>query len=133
MAVRHFSNPVSLARLVMRETSHCALSNEGALAFARKIGFPILDDPMELVTAQAKKKCNSYLEYQNAVSSHIEGRPSEECHDTVGAVAIDASGRLACATSTGEDFNFSGLRKERYVPGIVMKCCVNPNSQQFPY
>ncbi|CAB4045254.1 isoaspartyl peptidase L-asparaginase-like, partial [Paramuricea clavata] len=101
MAVSQFSNPVSLARRVMEETPHCALNIEGCLAFAKKIGYPILKDPMELVTEQAKMKGNAFNKYNNAVHSHIEGRSTEEYHDTVGAVAMDATGCIACATSTG--------------------------------
>ena len=101
MAVSQFSNPVSLARHVMEKTPHCALNIEGSLAFAKKIGYPVLKDPMELVTEQAKVKGNAFKKYNNAVHSHIEGRSTDEYHDTVGAVAMDTTCRIACATSTG--------------------------------
>ena len=101
MAVRQFSNPVSLARHVMEKTPHCAFNTEGSLAFAKKIKYPILKDPMELVTAQAKAKGNLFNKYDHAVHSHVEGRSTDEYHDTVGAVAMDTTCRVACATSTG--------------------------------
>lgn len=101
MAVSHFSNPISLARRVMDETPHCALSPGGSLAFAKKIGYSILEDPTELVTEQARMKGVRFSNYDKAVHSHVEGRTTEESHDTVGAVAMDADGRIACATSTG--------------------------------
>jgi isoaspartyl peptidase/L-asparaginase-like protein (Ntn-hydrolase superfamily) len=102
MAVSQFSNPISLARRVMEETPHCALNTEGSLAFAKKIGYPVLKDSMELVTEQAKMRGNAFNKYDKAVHSHIEGRSTEEYHDTVGAVAMDATGCIACATSTGK-------------------------------
>ena len=102
MAVSQFSNPISLARRVMEETPHCALNTEGSLAFAKKIGYPVLKDSMELVTEQAKMRGNAFNKYDKAVHSHIEGRSTEEYHDTVGAVAMDTTGCIACATSTGK-------------------------------
>lgn len=101
MAVSQFSNPISLARHVMEETSHCVLNSEGSVAFAKKIGYPVLKDPMELVTEQAKAKGIAFDKYGNAVHSHIEGKSTDEYHDTVGAVAMDTTCRIACATSTG--------------------------------
>ena len=48
--VRDIANPVSLARKVMEETSHCLLCGEGAMKFANQINFPMLNDPQELIT-----------------------------------------------------------------------------------
>lgn len=78
---RHFKNPVSLSKKIMYESSYCALSGDGALEFAREKNFPICK-PEELI--------------------HTPGPTTDpNASDTVAAVAIDANGHLACATSTG--------------------------------
>jgi beta-aspartyl-peptidase (threonine type) len=87
-AVRFVAHPVSLARLVMTSSEHALLVGEGAVAFAREQGFPLVDEDQLRVE---------------------RGTPAS--HDTVGAVAIDAGGNVAAATSTG------GVRKQ--APGRV--------------
>jgi beta-aspartyl-peptidase (threonine type) len=99
---RHFLNPVSLSKIIMYESLHCALSGDGALEFAQKREFPICE-PDELISELAREKVNvSYENYLDYVKYYYEGKPlGEETHDTVSAVAMDANGHLACAMSTG--------------------------------
>ena len=60
---RHFRNPVSLAKKVMYDSRHCALSGDGALKFATNKNFPTCD-PDELMPEQARKKLRvSYEDY----------------------------------------------------------------------
>jgi len=80
-AVSGIKNPIKLARRVMEDGRHVMLASEGALLFAREIRFP--EVPAEALIVESKKK------------------PSDGKHGTVGCVAIDGSGRLAVATSTG--------------------------------
>ena len=118
---------MTLALEVMRQTPHCLLVGEGALKFARKIGFPILDNPLDLITEESKAKCLNadYSDYSDAVSSIINSKEarslaaklcqpgvksSELEHDTVGAVAMDKHGKIAAATSTGNSGAKDGLR-----------------------
>ena len=85
----------------MYESSHCALSGDGALKFAEdeKINFPTCE-PDELISQIAKEKVSvSYEHYLEYVSYYYDGKPASQ--DTVSAVAMDANGRLACALSTG--------------------------------
>ena len=82
-------NPISVARRVMQETPHVMLAAKGALAFAREQGFD------EVADAEA------YYVLPVGVYEH---ELNEQNHGTVGAVALDLSGGLAAATSTGGIF-----------------------------
>jgi beta-aspartyl-peptidase (threonine type) len=86
-AVRGVANPVSLARLVLERTPHVLLAGPGAEAFAAAQGVPRVE-PAALVTAA-----------QRAALARALG--GERAGGTVGAVARDAAGHLAAATSTG--------------------------------
>lgn len=82
-AIRRVRNPVLVARLVMERSGHALLVGEGAVRFAREHGFGDYDP----VTAEALSA------FQRARADLALG--------TVGAVALDGTGRLAAATSTG--------------------------------
>jgi L-asparaginase / beta-aspartyl-peptidase len=84
-ALQGIKNPIKLARRVMEDGRHVLLVGEGALLFARQIGFPEVP-PESLVAEQEKKRW-------------------QDKHGTVGCVALDRSGRIAVATSTGGIFN----------------------------
>jgi beta-aspartyl-peptidase (threonine type) len=98
-AVQRVRHPVTLARLVMTESKHAMLAGPGAEAFAREHGLPICP-PEELLTGRELERWRA----------EVAGRPHEWDgnaipSDTVGAVAMDAAGNLAAATSTGGTFN----------------------------
>jgi isoaspartyl peptidase/L-asparaginase-like protein (Ntn-hydrolase superfamily) len=82
-------NPISVARCVMEKTPHVMLTGKGALAFAKEQSCELVDDP------------GSYYVLPVGV---YEDEIYEQKHGTVGAVALDTSGRLAAATSTGGTF-----------------------------
>ncbi|KAL3273720.1 hypothetical protein HHI36_015150 [Cryptolaemus montrouzieri] len=99
--VRDIAHPVSLARLVMEKTPHVLLAGSGANKFAEEQGIPRVP-PGSLITNDAVealaqfKKCGQIL-------TEIGGKDENSGEvGTVGAVAIDAKGHLAAATSTGE-------------------------------
>ena len=112
MTVSNFVNPVSLARLVMKDSPHCALSGNGALEFAREQGFKIVD-PEELKgdypnqqVAVGNKDFNAFSEYVYNGEPVKKSRPPQnlpQTYDTVSAVAMDKYGHLACALSTGKN------------------------------
>jgi beta-aspartyl-peptidase (threonine type) len=89
-AVRCVRNPIVLAKAIMETGRHVFLVGDGAERFARAQGFPVASRD-ELVTER------QLLRWQLA---QLKGEPG-----TVGAVAMDQSGHLAAATSTGGIFN----------------------------
>lgn len=101
--VQGIANPVSLARHVMEDTPHCLLAAEGALKFARKIGFPVLENPLELVTNESHARSAQGENYVAMAENYLStgDADNKQGFDTVGALALDSHGRLASATSTG--------------------------------
>lgn len=83
-AVSGIKNPIRLARRVMEDQRHVMLAGEGAILFAREIGFP---------------ECSA-----DALIVESERKRWDSKHGTVGCVAFDANGKLAVATSTGGIF-----------------------------
>jgi len=84
-AVSRIRNPVLAARAVMEKSHHVLLAGRGAERFARAHGLELVPD--------------SYFATQSrlaALRKKLVGH-----HGTVGAVARDANGNLAAATSTG--------------------------------
>ena len=98
---RHFPHPVSIARKIMDESPHCALSGEGALEFARSLGnFDEICAPKDLKGDDCPNQIKlniSQPEYGGQAHLVYVGQDS----DTVSAVAMDVNGYLACANSTG--------------------------------
>ncbi len=92
--VLHVRNPVSLARRVMERSPHVLLSGAGAEEFA-------LEQGVELVprtwfwTERRWEQLQKLRQGDRRAAAHLN------YYGTVGAVALDAQGRLAAATSTG--------------------------------
>jgi beta-aspartyl-peptidase (threonine type) len=95
-ALRRVRNPVLVAHRVMECTPHCLLAGDGALRFARAQGFADHDP----VTEQRRTELAKALAGDRRRGDVAPITPPA-AHDTVGAVALDAEGRLAVATSTG--------------------------------
>ncbi len=93
--IKDVKNPILVAQKVMEETEHILLAGDGAVKFARKMGFKEFNPITEGRKKQLKKRSASSL-YKN-IDKIIEIYGG----GTVGAVAIDKNGKLAAATSTG--------------------------------
>ena len=84
--VSKVKNPVLLARMVMDKTEHVMLIGSGAEKFAEEIGIELVDP--------------SYF-YSEKNLKRVRKSKADEKLGTVGAAALDQSGNLAAATSTG--------------------------------
>jgi beta-aspartyl-peptidase (threonine type) len=93
-AVRHVKNPVELARRVMEKSRHVLLVGEGAEEFALEEGLPLVPN-----TYFRTEERRAQLESERSGQRVSDLIPSSQ--GTVGAVALDAAGNLAAATSTG--------------------------------
>jgi beta-aspartyl-peptidase (threonine type) len=103
--LRGIKNPISLARDVMEKSNHVFLAADGAIEFARHMGYDLLEADYFAVAAR-------YEEWQATQISRPGGEnstePTEKKLGTVGAVACDIAGNIAAATSTG------GMLNKRY-------------------
>lgn len=84
-----FAHPIAIARAVLEQGRHVLFAAEGAAAFAREHGFAPSAD---MVTERARERLERWR--AGLVGEGWAG-------GTVGAVACDAEGRVAAATSTG--------------------------------
>jgi len=85
--IKNYLHAISIARKVMIETKHNLLVGEGAEEFAKKIGF---------------KKTNLLTERGLGLwQKRMAGKRRRLIgHDTIGVVALDQKGNMACGTSS---------------------------------
>ena len=100
--VTHIKNPIQLARTVMEHSDYVLLAGSGAEEFALTRGF-------QLVPRSYFHTAERWRQLERIRAGDGELSPLTISHvGTVGAVARDAQGRLAAATSTG------GMTGKRY-------------------
>jgi beta-aspartyl-peptidase (threonine type) len=120
--VERLRNPIQAARLVLEKSPHVYFVGSGAEQFAHSHGMALIDNA-ELVLNRERERLTHAQAREAAgladltFSGHIlhDDKSPETAflhdparfasHDTVGAVALDAHGNLAAATSTGGTLN----------------------------
>jgi L-asparaginase / beta-aspartyl-peptidase len=90
--VRTTRAPISLARMLMERGPHVLLSYEGADRMAREAGLEQVENKW-FMTDERRRQLEELLAKG--------GFDAEVKYGTVGAVAVDAAGHVAAATSTG--------------------------------
>ena len=109
--VRNVRNPIELAAEVMEKSNHVFLSGKGANDFAIKQGIKL--EPDEFFFSQFRyDQWKAIRDSDNYSLDHTHQGLEELLKDkkfgTVGAVACDANGNIAAATSTG------GMTNKKY-------------------
>jgi len=97
--LRQVKNPINLARVVIEKSPHVMLSGAGAEVFARSMGIEMVD-PQYFITPERKRALERAKQSEKSSGMSLNEDRSYK-YGTVGAVALDKSGNLAAATSTG--------------------------------
>ncbi|NWK45638.1 isoaspartyl peptidase/L-asparaginase family protein [Ralstonia pickettii] len=108
--VKRLRNPILAARAVMERSEHVLFTSEGAEAFAQAQGLEFVEPDYYYTEARyaqwqraRQQDGMALLDHDAASLMAKEAAPIDPDNKfgTVGAVACDAQGRLAAATSTG--------------------------------
>ncbi len=105
--VKNVKNPIKLARLVMEKTEHYLLAGYGANQFAEQMKVEHAPDAYFFTEfryqqlLEAKKEGVIQLDHAQTAQSSKSKVQTTKPIGTVGAVAVDKTGNLAAATSTG--------------------------------
>ncbi|WP_343160889.1 isoaspartyl peptidase/L-asparaginase [Thermomonas sp. HDW16] len=102
-------NPILLARAIMDKSKHVMMVGDGAERFATEQGITLVD-PVYFRTEKRWQQLQKALaeEAKAQASNTPLVLPGKAYFGTVGALALDAQGRLAAGTSTG------GMTNKRY-------------------
>ncbi|KFN51872.1 hypothetical protein N790_13585 [Arenimonas malthae CC-JY-1] len=104
--VRRVRNPITLARAVMEKSKHVMMVGDGAETFAAEQGIELVDPSWFRTEKRWQQLQKALAEEANARAAVV--LPGKAYFGTVGALALDAQGRLAAGTSTG------GMTNKRY-------------------
>jgi len=116
-ALKRVKNPISVARKILEDTRCVLIAGDGAHRFAVEKGFEVYED---VYPGQVEfwRKARSTPESINGSFDIFTGNPIARGGDTVGCIAINNRGELACGTSTGGSFyKLPGRIGDSPIPG----------------
>ncbi len=99
--VERLRNPIHAARVVLAKSPHVYFVGRDAEDFVAAHGIKLIDNS-ELVIDRERERL---AEAHRNEAAGLPDLTFSGSHDTVGAVALDAQGNLAAATSTGGTLN----------------------------
>jgi beta-aspartyl-peptidase (threonine type) len=106
--VERLRNPIRAARKVLEESPHVYFVGEGAERFAAEHGIALCRNEELIIPREVERlrevQSKPPSDNPQEIFAPDLGSPST-AHDTVGAVALDAHGNIAAATSTGGTLN----------------------------
>ncbi|KAG3104920.1 hypothetical protein PI124_g13989 [Phytophthora idaei] len=121
--LRRIKPAIEVARAVMEHSSHSILAGDGALAFAKMMGFE--ETPLD--TARSREIHQNWLNnkcqpnyFRNVVGQNASCPPliSKQNHDTIGMVVLAENGHMAAGTSSnGATHKIAGRVGDASVPG----------------
>lgn len=98
-AVKNIRNPIELAYAVMKKSEHVFLIGQGAEEFAKQNGIAFEPDEYFFSEFRYKQLLTTKKTNETALDHNVDA--DDKKFGTVGAVACDANGNVAAATSTG--------------------------------
>jgi L-asparaginase / beta-aspartyl-peptidase len=105
--VERLRNPIQAARLVLERSPHVYLVGRGAEEFANQNGMELIENEELVLDRERLRLADAQAREQAGIPdlTFAGTQLPADSHDTVGAVALDAAGNLAAATSTGGTLN----------------------------
>ena len=102
--VERLLNPIHAARVVLDHSPHVYFVGRDAETFVSQHGIELVDNRALVIDRELQRLAEAQRKEQAGLPDDTFSG-SLQSHDTVGAVALDARGNLAAATSTGGTLN----------------------------